>query len=94
VSTDIFAEFSLPDSGENQRGYIAYTIGEMQDGAIVDSWINYTHRKTWAQYPVLTAKQHRMQNGMSESGAFRTVQDALQFYSNDPDPVPFGEDGS
>ncbi len=83
VSTDIFAEFSLPQSEKNQRGYIAYTIREMQDGAIVDAWINYTHQQTWAQYPVLTAKEKRKANGWTVAGAFKTVQDALQFYPTD-----------
>lgn len=85
VSTDIFAEFSLPNDGENQRGYIAYTIKEMRDGAIVDAWINYTHQQTWIQYPALTAKQQRMANSWNEAGAFKTIQDALQFYPKDDD---------
>ena len=80
VSADVFAEFSLPNNGENQRGYIAYTIKEMQDGAIVDAWINYTHQQTWLQYPALTAKQQRMANSWDKAGAFKTTQDALQFY--------------
>ena len=83
VSTDVFAEFSLPRDGENQRGYIAYTTKEMQDGWIVDSWINYTHARTWAQYPALTAKQHRMANSISDTRTFKTIQDALQFYPED-----------
>lgn len=85
VSTDVFAEFSLPNNGENQRGYIAYTIKEMKDGWIVDAWINYTHQQTWAQYPALTAKQQRMTNTWSDAGAFKTVQDALQFYPTEED---------
>ena len=85
VSTDIFAEFSLPNNGENQRGYIAYTIKEMQDGAIVDAWINYTHQQIWFQYPALTAKQNRMANSWNISGVFKMVQDALQFYPTEDD---------
>ena len=92
VSTDIFAEFSLPKDGENQRGYIAYTIMEMRDGAIVDAWINYTHQQTWAQYPALTAKQQRMANSWNEAGAFKTIQDALQFYPKDDDLRMIGSD--
>ena len=83
VSTDVFAEFSLPGNGENQRGYIAYTAKEMQDGWIADSWINYTHAKTWAQYPALTAKQHRRASSASDTWAFKTVQDALQFFARE-----------
>ena len=85
VSTDVFAEFSLPNNGENQRGYIAYTIKEMQDGWIVDAWINYTHQQTWLQYPALTAKQNRMASSWNISGVFKLVQDALQFYPTEED---------
>lgn len=85
VSTDVFAEFSLPNNGENQRGYIAYTIKEMQDGAIVDAWINYTHQQTWLQYPVLTAKQNRMAGSWNTAGVFKLIQDALQFYPTEED---------
>jgi len=34
----------------------------------------------WAQYPVLTAKQLRMAHSSNNIGAFKTIQDALQFY--------------
>ena len=94
VSTDIFAEFSLPNDGENQRGYIAYTIKEMRDGAIVDAWINYTHQQSWAQYPACTAKQQRIAHSWTEAGAFKTVQDALQFYPTEDDLGIFGSDDS
>lgn len=77
--TDIFAAFSLPSEGENHRGYISYVIQEMQDGWIIDSWVNYTHQKTWMQYPVLTAMEQRTANSWNTAGAFYTVQDALQF---------------
>ena len=85
VSTDVFAEFSLPNNGENQRGYIAYTIMEMRDGAIVDAWINYTHQQTWLQYPTRTAKQYRMTVGWNIGRVFKTVQDALQFHPKEDD---------
>ena len=85
VSTDVFAEFSLPNNGENQRGYIAYTIKEMQDGWIIDAWINYTHQQTWLQYPALTAKQNRMAGSWNTAGVFKLVQDALQFYPTEED---------
>lgn len=80
TSTDFFAAFSLPTDGENQRGYLAYSVQELQDGWIIDSWVNYTHQQTWMQYPAMTAMQKRMTNTWGEAGAFRTVQDALQFY--------------
>lgn len=77
--TDIFAVFSLPGEGENHRGYISYVIQELQDGWIIDSWVNYTHQQTWMQYPVLTAMEQRTSNSGNTAGAFYTVQDALQF---------------
>ena len=83
TSTDVFATFSMPSSGENHRGYVAYPIIEMQDGYITDCCINYTHQRFWMQYPAMTAMEKRMTNGWSDAGAFRTVQDALQFYPTD-----------
>lgn len=83
TSTDIFAAFSLPNSGERQRGYVSYPIIEMQDGWITDAWINYTHQVSRLQYPVVTAMEKRMTNTEREAGAFLTVQDDLQFYSTD-----------
>lgn len=83
TSTDIFAAFSMPRSGEKHRGYVAYPAIELQDGYITDCWINYTHQRTWMQYPAMTAMEMRMRSGWSDAGAFRTVQDALQFYPTD-----------
>lgn len=80
TSTDVFATFSMPREGENHRGYVSYTIAELQDGGIVDSWINYTHQQSWLQYPALTAMEQRIADSWNEAGAFLTVQDALQFY--------------
>ena len=80
TSTDMFATFSMPGDGENHRGYVAYTLKEAEEGWLLDSWMNYTHQMTWLQYPVVTAKETRMSGGMNSSGAFRTIQDALQFY--------------
>lgn len=77
--TDTFATFSMPRSGENHRGYVAYSILENQEGTIVDSWVNYIHKKSSIQYPVQTAKQYRMNGGMFSRGPFRIIQDALQF---------------
>lgn len=81
-STDIFAAFSLPDSGENHRGYVSYTVDEAQDGCIISSWCNYTHQASTLQYPARTAMDVRMEGGGNRSGAFVTVQDALQFFPN------------
>lgn len=83
TSTDVFATFSMPRSGENHRGYVAYPIIEMQDGYITDCCINYTHQRFWLQYPAMTAMEKRMTNGWSDAGVFKTVQDSLQFYPTD-----------
>ena len=80
TSTDVFAAFSMPRDGENQRGYVAYTIKELTDGCIVDSWVNYTHQQSTIQYPVLTAVEKRMTDSWNNAGTFFTVQDALQFH--------------
>lgn len=80
TSTDLFVTFSMPGNGENHRGYVAYTLEEAEEGWLLSSWMNYTHQMTWLQYPVMTAKETRMRTGLNNSGAFITVQDALQFY--------------
>lgn len=80
TNTDVFATFSMPRQGENYRGYVAYRIAEMQDDYIISSWINYTHQRSWLQYPAMTAMEKRMTNSGNDAGAFMTVQDALQFY--------------
>ena len=80
TSTDIFAAFSMPEAGENKRGYLAYPVAALQDGYILDSWFNYTHQRTALQYPAMTAMEARMSNGLNWYGPFYTVQDALQFY--------------
>lgn len=88
TSTDTFATFSLPNEGERQRCYLTYSIAEQTDGWIVDSWVNYTHQVRLLQYPVSTAAEHRMRGAWLYEGAFRTVQDALQFFSNDDGVKP------
>ena len=80
TSTDVFAEFSLTNRGENHRGYISYTVEEVQDGWSIDAWINYTHQTPWPQYPVITAKQKEQTMGVGDTRTFKTIQDALQFF--------------
>ena len=83
TSTDVFATFSMPNKGKNHRGYVTYNIIENEDGMIVDAWINYTHQRTWIQYPAMTAMERRMLVSWNDTWAFLTVQDALQFYPHD-----------
>lgn len=79
TSTDVFAEFSMPRSGENCRCYIAYPVAAVEEGYIISSWVNYTHQLNPLQYPAKTAAEHHMTNGYGRSEAFITLQDALQF---------------
>lgn len=83
TNSDLFAAFSMPRHAESARGYVAYTAAAVQSGCLLNSWINYTHQQSWLQYPVVTAQTHRMTCTQSNGGAFRTVQDALQFYPAD-----------
>ena len=58
--TDIYAGFSLPREGENRRGYLTYTMINVDDASAIDSYFNYTHQHTWYQYPATTALQAQM----------------------------------
>ncbi len=82
TNTDLFAAFSLPRHGEHARGYVAYSTTEARDGYILSSGEYYVHQQTWLQYPAMTAMEKRLTAAWGDTGAFRTVQDALQF-----DPV-------
>ena len=83
TNSDLFAAFSLPRHGEHARGYVAYSTTEVRDGYILSSGVYYTHQQSWLQYPVVTAMEKRLTTTWGDSGAFRTVQDALQFYPAD-----------
>lgn len=83
TNTDLFAAFSLPRHGEHCRGYVAYSTTEACDGYILSSGVYYTHQQSWLQYPVVTAMEKRLTTTWGDSGAFRTVQDALQFFPAD-----------
>lgn len=78
-STDVFASFSLPNKGENHRGYVSYGIVPKKDLLFVDSWVNYTHQITPLQYPVMSATEHRMYGNDYYNFTFETVQHALQY---------------
>ena len=83
TNTDLFAAFSLPRHAQHARGYVAYPVAETRDGYILSSGVYYTHQQTWLQYPVVTAMEKRLTTTWGGSGAFRTVQDALQFFPED-----------
>lgn len=87
TNTDLFAAFSLPRHAQHARGYVAYPVAETRDGYILSSGVYYTHQQTWLQYPVVTAMEKRLTATWGDSGAFRTVQDALQFFPEDAEPL-------
>lgn len=83
TNTDLFAAFSLPRHAEHARGYVAYSTTEALNGYIFSSGEYYVHQQTWLQYPAVTAMEKRLTAAWGDTGAFRTVQDALQFYPAD-----------
>ena len=87
TTSDVFAEFSIPNRGENHRGYVSYTIEEVQDGWRIDAWINYTHQTPWPRYPVITAKEKHQTMGVGDTHTFKTLQDALQFFPESDEPI-------
>lgn len=83
TNTDLFAAFSLPRHAQHARGYVAYPVAETRDGYILSSGAYYTHQQTWLQYPAVTAMEKRLTTTWGDSGAFYTVQHALQFFPED-----------
>lgn len=83
TNSDLFAAFSMPRHAESARGYVAYTAAAVQSGYLLSSWCNYTHQQSWLQYPAVTAMEKRMTSAFGNTGAFYTVQHALQFFPED-----------
>ena len=83
TNSDLFAPFSMPRHAEHARGYVAYSTTEALNGYIFSSGEYYVHQQTWLQYPAVTAMEKRLTAAWGDTGAFRTVQDALQFYPAD-----------
>lgn len=83
TNSDLFAAFSMPRHAEHARGYVAYTAAAVQSGYLLNSWCNYTHQQSWLQYPAVTAMEKRMTSAFGNTGAFYTVQHALQFFPED-----------
>ena len=77
------AGFSFPNSGENQRGYIAYTISNVDDkyeDVMISEWLNYVHQRAVFMHPFKSAYEHEKNYNMfSSNWNFRRTQDALQF---------------
>lgn len=83
TNSDLFAAFSMPRHAEHARGYVTYTAAGAQSGYLLSSWCNYTHQQSWLQYPAVTAMEKRMTSAFGNTGAFYTVQHALQFFPED-----------
>lgn len=77
-NTDVFATFSMPLKGENCRGYVAYPVSEFEEDYLLSSWVNYTHQRSWFQYPAMTAMEAQKKGFRNEEGAFITVQDSFE----------------
>lgn len=56
---NITAEFSMPESGENHRGYISYTAMQSTIGSSFADSIEYVHQTSRFCYPVVTAAHSR-----------------------------------
>lgn len=83
TNSDLFAAFSMPRHAESARGYVAYSAAGAQSGYLLSSWCNYTHQQSLLQYPAVTAMEKRMTSAFGNTGAFYTVQHALQFFPAD-----------
>lgn len=81
------AGFSFPRSGDNQRGYIAYTISNVDEefeGVMVSEWLNYVHQKGFFMYPFKSAFEYEKNRNILDSNwNFRRIQDAIQFRNGD-----------
>lgn len=89
TSTDVYATFSLPSEGENQRGYVLYDVVELADGYIIDSWFNYVHQNHQIQFPVQSAKEYKISSFLGSRNIFTTIQSALQITTHGDIPELF-----
>ena len=86
TSTDLFAAFSLPNDGENQRGYIAYTVRSKPIASILNTLIDYNHQKSLLQYPAVTAMENCQTDVWSRAYAFELINDQFLLHPDDVYP--------
>lgn len=86
TATDVFAAFSMPNEGSRHRGYVTFELLEMQDGYLVDCWLNYSHQKGRFQFPVRTAMEDITAGFGSREHVFTEIQTALQFSTHGEAP--------
>ena len=80
INSTYFAEFTMPNDGERCRGYVAYHLhGEFREFSRASDCVMYTHQTSRLQYPVLTAREHRMSDDNWTDGAFFTVVNSFRF---------------
>ena len=79
-SYEAYAAFSLPQEGEDCRGYLCYPVTAREGVSGFSSILHYTHQTSWRQYPARTAMAERMRNSWLGSEAFRTRGASLQAY--------------
>lgn len=84
--TESFATFSVPRGSNNCRGYVSYTIRQMDAEANISSWANYIHQTTKLVYPAYTAEEYRKQGlyySLSSYKPFWMVQEQFLFYTDE-----------
>ena len=77
---DLLAAFSLPDNATRQRGYLSYSVSEVQDGCIIFSWMDYVHRDSPLLYPNQSAMDHILSGVWDLKHRFPSVTTDIQFY--------------
>ena len=78
-----FANFSLPNKGEKQRGYVTYGITASNHWHVVQAYVNYNHQQNYLQYPAVTAKTNLQNDFFNHNKAFRQVQAHMQFWDDE-----------
>ena len=76
---DIFAEFSFPHSGENQRGYVSYSVVqtvEEEKWDHITSTIEYLHQKNPIRFNAVSAKQALVDGAYGSDYIFDYIQSA------------------
>lgn len=73
---DIFATFSIPKNSEKQRGYVAYSMNEINFGRVICSYCNYVHQSFPFPYPSVTAMEYAMSDYFfNSSNSFTVIQE-------------------
>lgn len=73
ADTGIFAVFSLPEEGQDQRGYLMYDVAAPAQDTWAFSWMRYTHQTTRLQFPVQTAMEFDMTSTSVNGWAFSST---------------------